>query len=176
MKSDNQEENAKLDALIRTTSELIDEYTIVSANKETSNRASRVEVAAFIAVFELFGYDLAAELLTHALDNTDLDSYYEPVNGDDVLCSEVFNSIRDGDSQAGSASFENEGTRDEKDLFFAIHLCYYRKSDSGKVVIIQDRYDFEEGAMGESLVGDVVNLMYNAQEAGIKLCHSTHIL
>ena len=122
------------------------------------------------------GYDLAAELLTQAKNNNILDSYYSPVLGSDVTVSSVFTSIQNGTVNSGSSAFPNSGTTDEKDLYYAIHAFNYRKSDSGRVVIIEDRYDYAQGAMGGSLTGMIVNEMYNAQVAGVIVPFYTYIV
>lgn len=176
MRSNDTEINERIDALILKTNQFIDDYIEYSSSRQTTRGRSSFTVSLVIAAFNLLGYDLAAELLTHALDNEILDSFYKPVLGTDVLCSSVFNAIRDGSSNAGSNSFPNSGSTDEKDLYYAIHSFYYRKSTSGRVVIIQDRYDYQQGAMGGGLVGDLVNAMYEAQEEGILIPYYTYIV
>ena len=172
-----EETAGKLQALITTTNELIHDYTFY----ENSTRGSfhliySAEVAAAISAFNLLGYDLSAELLIHARDNDALDSFYSPVLGSDVTVSSVFTNIKNGSTNSGSASFPNSGTTDEKDLYYSIHSFNYRKSNSGRVVIIEDRYDYAQGSMGSSITGMVVNEMYKAQEAGVIVPYYTYIV
>lgn len=167
----------KLQALISTTYELIDDYKeYQNLDRGSFHIIYSAEVAAVIAAFNALGYDLAAELLTQAKNNNILDSYYSPVLGSDVTVSSVFTSIQNGTVNSGSSAFPNSGTTDEKDLYYAIHAFNYRKSDSGRVVIIEDRYDYAQGAMGGSLTGMIVNEMYNAQVAGVIVPFYTYIV
>lgn len=115
-------------------------------------------------------------MLIHARDNDALDSFYSPVLGSDVTVSSVFTNIKNGSTNSGSASFPNSGTTDEKDLYYSIHSFNYRKSNSGRVVIIEDRYDYAQGSMGSSITGMVVNEMYKAQEAGVIVPYYTYIV
>ncbi len=167
----------KLESLINTTYELIDQYESYSlSSRGTYHAVYSAEVAAAIAVFSSLGYDLSAELLTHAKDNDKLDSRYIPVYDNNVPSSPVFINIRDGSVDFGSGAFPNSGTSDQKDLYYAIHSFNYRKSTSGRVVIIEDRYDFEQGSLGSSFTGMIVDQMYAAQEAGVIVPYYVYIV
>ncbi len=108
---------------------------------------------------------MAAELLTHALANNDLDSIYVPINKDIMYESEVFTKIVNGNSTYGTSAFPNQGNTSDKDLYNAIHSFYYSKSESGRTVVIQDRYDFAKGEYN-SIAGIAVDTMVAAQDAG----------
>ena len=90
------EDRIKLLDLINTTQDLIISYTEYEASgqKGTYHPVYSAEVAAVIAYFSVMGYDLSAELLTHAKNNNQLDSYYTPVLGSDVTVSNVFTTIK----------------------------------------------------------------------------------
>ena len=115
-------------------------------------------VASVIAYFNNKGYILSAELLTHAKDNDDLDSIYVPVNRGILYQSSVFMNIVNGTSTYGSSVFPDEVDTVHKDLYNAIHSFYYSRSESGRVVVIQDRYDFTSGGYN-SIAGIAVETM-----------------
>ncbi len=170
------EEIEKIDDLIETTSSLISEYAPSKYREEKMlfvpfvgvilPNTNKMNIAAVLAFFNLKGYVLAAELLTHASSNTDLDSNYYPVNTSSVFSSSVYNSIKNGSTLSGTSAFPNEGSKGDQDLYYAIHGFHYSKSQSGRVVVIQDRYDYESDGSYSSFGGIAVDLMYTAQRAG----------
>lgn len=162
------EEKEKINRLIETTQELIDEYEQYMNPIQTRGSFHLIytpAVAAVTAYFNNKGYKLAAELLTHAKDNDDLDSIYVPVNRDIMYQSSVFMEIVNGTSSYGTSAFPDEGGTVQKDLYNAIHSFYYSRSESGRVVVIQDRYDFAKGGYS-SIAGIAVDTMHAAQNAG----------
>lgn len=162
------EQIERIEALIDATQEIVLDYENYQRSSERGgfHLIYSAAVAAVIAYFNNSGYNFAAELLTHARDNNDLDSIYEPVNKDDVLSSTVYQNIRYGSTLEGSSSFPESGATNDKDLYYAIHSFYYTKSESGRTIEIQDRYDYEPGGYGS--IGQVaVNMMYSAQQEGV---------
>lgn len=82
-----QEQSEQIESLVFTTQELITEYQEYSNSEQTRGDFHLVytpAVATVIAYFNSNNYNLAAELLTHARDNDNLDSIYTPVNR--VMC------------------------------------------------------------------------------------------
>ena len=174
-----EEDEEKLVSLIDTTNDLIDSYTTYKSGIVSLGIVDgiySVEIAGAVAVFNSLGYDLAAELLTHAADNNTLDSYYEPTHGSDVTSSSVYYEILNGSSTSGSAVFTKTGGTNDYDLHYAINRFNYRKSDSGSVVVIEDRYDYEQGGMGGGITGMVVDQMAKAQDAGVLVPYYTYIV
>lgn len=162
------EEKEKINRLIETTKGLVDEYEQYLSPIQTRGSFNLVytpAVAAVTAYFNNKGYKLAAELLTHAKDNDDLDSIYVPVNKNIMCQSSVFKEIVNETSTYGTSAFSDEGGTVEKDLYNAIHSFIYSKSDSGRVVVIQDRYDFAKGGYS-SIAGIAVDTMHAAQNVG----------
>lgn len=114
------------------------------------------------------GYNLSAELLTHASINSVVDSVYSPVYGSRVIASQISYNIASGLSMSGGADFPNSGSSHEKDLYYAIHSFDYTKSGAnGKTVNIKDRYDFEDSKDYTGLVDFVVHKMFEAQQLGV---------
>lgn len=164
------ERTEQINNLITTTQELINEYQSYTNSATTRGSFHLVyspAVAMVIAYFNSNSYNLAAELLTHARDNNDLDSIYVPINSNDVLSSSVFTNIRNSSNFEGSSSFPNSGSTNDQDLYYALHSFNYSKSASGRVVVIQDRYDYAPNNDYGSIEGMAVDLMYSAQEAGV---------
>lgn len=169
LETSNSEEKEKINRLIETTQELIEEYEQYINPMQTRGSFHLIytsAVATVTAYFNNKGYKLAAELLTHAKDNNDLDSIYEPVNKDIMYQSSVFMGIVNGTSTYGISSFPDQGGTAERDLYNAIHSFYYSTSESGRVVVIQDRYDFAKSGYS-SVAGIAVETMYAAQNAGV---------
>ena len=163
------EETAKIMNLIATLEEMRDEYTLYASGISTCkfHLIYSPAVAAVIAYFNSKGYDLSAELLTHAKQNTVVNTNYVPVNGQRVKQSNVFTSIAKATKTSGSASFPNEGNSVQKDLYYAIHAFSYTKtSATSKTVTIRDRYDFAPGDYN-GIAGIAIDTMYKAQEAGV---------
>lgn len=164
------ERTEQINNLITTTQELINEYQSYTNSAKTRGSFHLIytpAVAMVIAYFNSNSYNLAAELLTHARDNNDLDSIYVPINSNDVLSSSIFTNIRNSSVFEGSSSFPNSGSTNDQDLYYALHAFNYSKSASGRVVVIQDRYDYAPNNDYGSIGGMAVDLMYSAQEAGV---------
>lgn len=123
-------------------------------------------VAAVTAYFQVKGYQLSSELLTHASTNTTLNSTYHPLQatGSRVQASPVFTAIKTSDESSGTAAFPNTGDTVQKDLYYAIHAFSWTKASG--LVTIRDRYDFAPGD-STSIAGVAVNTMYEAQQAGV---------
>lgn len=165
-----QDEAEQIENLILATQDLITEYQEYVNSVQPRGDFHLVytpAVATVIAYFNANDYNLAAELLTHARDNDNLDSIYTPVNRDDVLSSSVYTNIRESATLESSSSFPNSGGTNDQDLYYALHAFNYSKSASGRVVVIQDRYDYAQNDDYGSLGGVAVNVMYAAQEAGV---------
>ncbi len=169
MSDASEEDIIQLTSLITTLKEVRDEYALYEAGISTYkfHAIYTPAVAAVIAYFNSNGYSLAAELLTHAKDNTKLNSNYYPSNGQRVKQSPTFTSIANGKKTSGSAAFENTGNTVQKDLFYAIHNFNWTKSSaSSKTVTIRDRYDYAPGDYS-GIAGIAVDTMYKAQQAGV---------
>ena len=114
-------------------------------------------------------------MLTHAKDNTKLNSNYYPTNGSRVGQSSVFKSIASGTKTSGSGEFKNSGTTVDKDLYYAIHFFNFTKSSaSSRTVTIRDRYDFAPGDYS-GIAGIAVDTMYKAQQAGVIIPYYVNI-
>lgn len=142
----------------------------------SSNGALDIAVATMISGFSAAGYRLSAELLTHARDNTSLNSTYTPVNSDVLWGSPLLADIWIYGSTSGSDVFPNAGgvpggidpAVGLNDLFYAIHKFEYYKNTSltNQYLEVTDTYDFDSGDYS-SFAGVLVDTMYEAQEAGI---------
>lgn len=156
-------------SLIETTDLLMNEYKEYKNSANTRGTFHLVyspAVASVVAYFNLKNYDLATELLTHSRDNNELDSIYYPINGHIVEKSDVFTKIKTGLICFGTNSFPNSGDKYDLDLYYALHSFYYSKSQSSNVVVIQDRYDYENTSW-TSVANVAVDTMHEAQEAGV---------
>ena len=99
-----QEQAEQIENLISTTQELINEYQEYMNTEQSRGDFHLIytpAVATVIAYFNSQDYNLAAELLTHARDNNNLDSIYTPIN------SEIFLNIRKMNSLPCMPSFHN---------------------------------------------------------------------
>ncbi len=90
--------------------------------------------------------------------------------------SSVFSTVASSSGVSGSGAFPTSSSTDENDLYLAIHNFDYRKTSTGSVVVIEDRYDFEEGSMAGTIMDMAVNEMYNAQEAGVIVPYFSNIV
>lgn len=164
------EEKQQITNLISTLEEILSEYTYYNEGR-TTNRGFHViytpAVAAVIAYFNSNGYKLAAELLTHAEENTKLNSTYHPIYGSLVKKSATFKKIATGGKIKGSDSFAKISGTVNQDLYYAIHAFDFTKTSTvSKKVTIKDRYDFKKGDKYSGLAGLAIDTMYEAQEAG----------
>lgn len=163
--------------LISTLEGMLGEYQMYQAGISTYkfHVIYSPAVAAVVAYFNLKGYTLAAELLTHAKGNTTLNSNYYPTNGSRVKQSSVFQNIAKGTKTSGSASFPNSGNTVDKDLYYAIHdFDFTKPSASSRTVTIRDRYDFAPGDYS-GIAGIAVDTMYQAQQAGVIIPYYVNI-
>lgn len=166
--SSNANDVKNAEEIIGTLKELRSDYLLSESDAVTYevHPIYATEVATVIAYFNVNGYKLSAELLSHMKANDILDSEYEPTHGDIVLQSSVFKDIAYGHVPVGSGEFPNEGNKTDKDLYNAIHYFDYVKSGpNSKTVTITDRYDYGPNNP-ESIAGVAMDMMYKAQEAG----------
>lgn len=124
-----------------------------------------IEVASVIAYFNLKGYNLSAELLTHMKSNTSLDSEYIPLYGGNVCESSVFQTIVDSQKTGGKGVFPNTGNKNDKDLYYAIHAFDFTRLGM-LTIVISDRYDFASDKEYTSIAGVAISKMYQAQQDG----------
>ena len=120
--------------------------------------------AAIIAYFKYKGYDLSADLLTHGLNNSVVNSRYTPRA---LLTSQIYNtpqykSIKSLSNRSGSERFTSG------DLYYAINKFNYSTSGSGglRTLSINDRYDFEWDTSYPKIQGVAVNAMKIGQTLG----------
>ena len=177
MLSETLEEFSQLQGLIVSTQDLIREFEAFKNDMQPKGSFHLIyspAVAAIIAYFQLSGYSLSAELLTHAKNNNYLDSFYYPSNGHIVGASSITSDVAYSDRIYGDAAYPNEGNKYQKDLYYALHAVRYNKyfnysttSSYGTVTLnIRDRYDFAWGDYA-GIAGAAVNTMVLAQEAGV---------
>jgi len=169
----NEAKRDQLKGLISGTYQLLSSYINYRNNTNGNNPTPNgiyddiysPAVAAVVAWFLLKGYDLAAELLTHAtLNNSTTDVYY-PYYGYKVANSWIYlNIVMYAPYGSGSGCFPNSGSTDDKDLYYAIHGFNFLKITNS--IVITDRYDYELSDMG-GLEGIAVNTMYYAQVIGV---------
>lgn len=164
----------KLHALIAETERLITansnaEISMTAEGDDSSDDEDTdysLIISAAIAFFNLNGYDLASEMLTHMSENTVLDSYYEPLHIYRLMSSDLTYELALDTNTSGGASYEKDGTVNGNDLYYAIHDFSYKKSSSAsRVLIIQDDYNYDYGDY-DGLQQTVVNMLYNAQKKG----------
>lgn len=167
-KSTENEELCKIQNIIVTTQNLMDDFCDFKRNNRGSfNLIYSPAVATVIAYFNSCGYNLAAELLTHARDNNDLDSIYVPINKDDILTSPIYENIIYSNILDGVGTFPQSNNIEDNDLYYAIHSFYYSKSESGRVIVIQDRYDYDSENYYGDIAGIAINTMRLAQDANV---------
>lgn len=170
------EEIQQLEELIVTTKLLINDYLAYSEESypaanyaARSNASLSASVSTVVAYFNSQGYYLSAELLTHARNNTTINSNYTPSYG--YLCngSPLLAQIWKDSTTSGSGVFPKSGTATALlDLYYAIHAFNYTKtiSLSNSSLNVSDRYDYASGDY-TGVAGVAVNTMYQAQQAGI---------
>lgn len=128
--SSSTEDYEKLQVLIDTTYELIEEYRAYQSGISTYggfDLVSTPAVAAVIAYFKSQNYLLSAELLTYAKNNNELYSSYTPLYGVYIVESPVTKNIAKGTVVEGTAEYPNSGNWYQKDLYYAIHAFRYTK-------------------------------------------------
>lgn len=125
-------------------------------------------VATVIAYFNAKNYLLAAELLTHAKENTNPNSSYIPNFGARTRLSNVITQLADQTATTGAASFEPGDRPVDMDLYYAIHNFDYSKSSpTARVIIIVDYYDYEYEDYDGTIATVAVSTMAKAQQAGV---------
>lgn len=165
------EESNQMSNLIATLEELIADYQLYDAGISTYkfHAIYTPAVATVIAYFNAKNYLLAAELLTHAKENTVLDSYYTPNYGARAMHSPVSKQIANNTAVSGNASFEQGERPVDMDLYYAIHDFSFTKSfPTARVYTLRDRYDYKskDYDFGD-IAGIAVETMYKAQGAGV---------
>ncbi len=147
--------------------ENIENTGVISQASTNAELIAKLAVSSVLAYFNSQGYTLAAELLSHMDSNNDLDSIYEPVNTSRIFESQVFTNIVNTSSHSGTGSFDSGATTAEMDLYYAIHAFSYTKSHSNRVIVINDRYDFENSDYPSTIGTIAVATMVTAQSYGI---------
>jgi hypothetical protein len=101
------------------------------------------------AFFSAQGYKLSMELMEYMFSNTDTSTVYkQPTYWGRVMSSKKIYSIAneniaDSSKANNQIYFENAGNRNERDLYYSLRHCPYRKpSASSKTVILYDTYNF----------------------------------
>lgn len=166
------EQRDKIQALVDTTNDMIAQYQQYQSGISgygVYNPVYSAAVVSVVAFFNVNGYKLASELLTKALNNSDLDSEYVPEYGYLVTQSALFRQIVNSSATNGSGEFLNAGSKTDKDLFYGIHNFNYFKFDCNRQLAISDRYDYDkEDYSGLPSIGGVaIHTMYLAQTAGV---------
>ncbi len=162
-------DSAKFDDLAVTNEMLLSRIEHFKSNEyegvlENSEVPPIITVVAAIAWFVANGYDLSMELLSHAASNPNEFSTYEPVYGGRVFSSPlVINAIL-GTTPTDRLLFESNATTIERDLYYSLHGCNYRK-DSFNVVEISDIYDFGTDGFSGFLL-QIIEAMIAAHEEG----------
>lgn len=165
-------EQVKLQELIIATEELLEQYK--GNGLKNNGRSTEADdlnatvVATVCAYFSSNGYLLAYELLVHAETNTILDSTYRPHYGDRAQTSNVIAAIKKNTTDVtGSDSFPNSGTKEQRDLYYAIHSFSYKYTYRNNQVIISDRYDYDANDIPYlGLEGVAVDAMAYLQDIG----------
>ncbi len=136
-------------------------------NGLTSEQAYTLAVLAVIAWFNSKDYKLSAELLTHAMSNSSLNSRYTPVYGNRVEASTCFWNCRDEYAvYSGDGEFTNSGSTEERDLYYAIHNFKWRRLQNGKIEIY-DLYNYDPFDFTWSIQDIAVETMLIAQKIGV---------
>ncbi len=165
-----EEEEAKIQALIDTTQELIDSYELYSmgiVEYGVSNPIYTPAVAAVATYFSSSGYWLSFELLVHAEENDIKGSTYYPDFGDRILSSPVVKRIKTSkEDVSGNEEFLNEGTTIQRDLYYAIHDFDYQFVSASRTFTLTDTYDFAPGDY-EGIAGAAIDTMWMAQVLGV---------
>lgn len=166
---ENEKEN--LNSLITTTKDLISDYQMYKQPMQMLPRGKyhitySPAVASVIVFFNLSGYKLSAELLTHARDNNTAGSTYYPTNGDRISSSAVIQNICNGSLTEGSSLFPNAGSTIDKDLYYAIHKFKYIKAPKARTITLYDIYDYEEEKEYTGIAGVAIDTMAKAQAYG----------
>ena len=182
-KTDIESQN-KIDVLITATQNLLDSYE-ENSNEKTTNADSAksgydVAIAAVVAAFNKSGYRLSSELLTYMTVNKSPNTNYTPVNDDVMIGSPVLKKVwsnrffePDGSSNFPSTGAIPGGAFDPNvkasDLYYSIHAFDFVTSYQlgNEYIILTDVYDYSEGSDYPSIAGVAIEVMYQAQQAGV---------
>lgn len=126
-------------------------------------------VASTIAYFKANGYNLAAELLTHARKNTVSYSSYRPTTS---LTNQIRNTTLFQNLITYNHSSSNKFTssNSNSDLYYSIHRFEYTVTGNGstRIMSITDLYNFDSTSVYPPSLGNVmINWMLMAQNIGI---------
>lgn len=137
----------------------------ISPVKTTASAA----VASTIAYFKANGYNLAAELLTHARNNTVSYSSYRPTTS---LTNQIRNTTLFQNLITYNHSSSNRFTssNSNSDLYYSIHRFEYSVTGNGstRIMSITDLYNFDPTSVYPPSLGSVmINWMIIAQDFGI---------
>ena len=150
-----------------------------NTNRDDDTAPFEGAVGVVIAWFYNNGYLLSAELLTHAMNNSTLNSNYYPVYGNLVEYSDVFWACHNNISvMYGTDSFELDGSSSaaEKDLYYAIHSFTWYRLTNGNIRIT-DRYDFHyDKDYWGTIQGYAVYTMLVAQNMGVLTPYYVYII
>ena len=165
-----EEESEQINNLIATLEELIADYQLYNAGISTYkfHAVYSPAVAAVVAYFNHNGYQLSAELLTYAKENTGRTSIYVPAYSARAKYTTVIQQIGYGTVVQGSAAFEPGDSEIDMDMYYAIYnFDFFKESPTSRLVYVNDTYDFgHDEANYTSIAGIAVETMYRAQQAG----------
>ncbi len=184
------EQKNDIEEMISCLQDEIQEYSSFSkerlqlqSNKSSSKIITKVgtpqdkyydaAITTVTAWFQMKGYKLSAELLTHNRANKKRNSLYLPIYGSRVCESPLFGKLRKSSNRFGSSAFPNQGSTVERDLYYSIHR--FNWSRTGSYVTITDTYDWSQDKSYTSIVGIAVNTMYAAQQRGILIPYKISI-
>ena len=164
-------EQEKIESLISQTEKNIEYYRLYCEQRNPTrgvyDPTYSAAVLAIIAWFNFQGYNLSAELLTHAMSNNTLDSYYSPTYGSRVTNSPVYLNIVNGGMNNGSDSFPSSNNTIQADLYYAIHAFNYSNATSAHIFNLSDRYDYSDVSHYSGISSTAVQTMYYAQTLGV---------
>ena len=176
--STNDDERDRWLALSNGVNTLIADYSryetgISMAASDPINEAYlKTAVAAVVTWFTSQNYQLSAELLVTARNNTDENRTYVPSNQRIVQNSSVVRDLIDSGRSRGSGEFPASGNLD---LYYSIHLFNYTRT-TGRFTLT-DVYDYEHGdqSYGDSIAQVANDTMARAQAAGILVPYTVRV-
>ena len=148
---------------------MMSDYGIVT-HSEVSSRGILYDfyIATAIVSFYIAGWRLAAELLGHMWNNTDLYSIYTPTNWQEILNTPTITQLLQGTHGSG---FGQISASEHMGGFFALNRFVFNRSGSRRGFVITDLYDFERGvyrgSFWNTIVGIPSDIMARAQAAGV---------
>ena len=143
-----------------------------AANDPVNEAYLKTAVAAVVTWFTSKNYQLSAELLVTARNNTDENRTYVPSNQRIVQNSSVVRDLIDAGRPRGSGEFPASGNLD---LYYSIHLFNYTRT-TGRFTLT-DVYDYEHGdeSYGDSIAQVANDTMARAQAAGILFPYTVRV-